>query len=433
MYLIMRILKIIIGLIILLGIYLRLTNIGLPEFATDEAQLALGKSAAWTPFAMELIVMVQKLLGFEMIIARSVSVVFGVACLPLIYLITKEISSKRAALIALGLSAIIPTHIIFSKLAYPSVYLCFAWLLTLLMFLKAKQNNELTNKRINESIYLIGLFLAAVLSTFIKTQGLLLPLFLLIVSGFKLLRSKKSLSIVNCQLSIVLALSLAPVSFYILTKPGIFATLFLYGGNMYGTSNFVQRITDLVMQWWELAPLFLILFALSILHFFRRPKSNVRSPKLSWPIWTLILIGIINGLLLGPSHEYYTTHLIYWCIPIAMLIANLKPIWISTVLIIITAHSFVGLQTHRLYTKESYWNTHADKINEALGDANEVIALGYPGHHIRWYLKPEVLVGKNMDLRQRNGTFLLLNKEEWVKVSNGEKVYEDEKIMIVKR
>jgi uncharacterized membrane protein len=414
--------SIILWLIIILGIILRLTDIGFPEFATDEAQLALGKSAAWTPLVMQFVTFIQNIFGYKMIIARSGSVIFGIGCLPIIYLIVKEVADKNAALISTALAAIIPTHIVFSKLAYPSVYLCFAWLLTTWLFLKARKQSTSSN-------LLIALFLSSVLSTFIKTQGLLLPFFLLIATLIDILKKR------NYQLPIILILSLIPVTLYILTKPGVFATLFLYGGNMYGVSDFLTRITGIINLWWHLTPLFLMLFVLSLISLHLKAKSY----KL---IYLLIFIGIINGLLLGPAHEYYTTHHIYWCIPIGIMLAKWKPCWSTLALGLIAIHTimvtgprdiFLNANTHSLYKEEGYWNQHEAAINDALKETEKVIVLGFPGHHIRWYLDPEVLVGRNMDLRDRSGTYLLLDKEEWVQVSDGDKIYEDEEVMIVKR
>jgi hypothetical protein len=63
----------------------------------------------------------------------------------------------------------------------------------------------------------------------------------------------------------------------------------------------------------------------------------------------------------------------------------------------------------------------------------EVIALGATGHHVRWYLTPEVLVGNDMDLTQRNGMFILLDKAAMEKIPGAIVVYEDERLIVAKR
>ena len=85
-----------------------------------------------------------------------------------------------------------------------------------------------------------------------------------------------------------------------------------------------------------------------------------------------------------------------------------------------------------MFKEEGYWNTHAEKINEVLKNEDRIIVLGSPGHHIRWYLNPEVLVGKDMDIYNRTGTFLLLDKNETAKFTGAETMYEDEKLTIIK-
>ena len=411
-------------LLIILGILLRLTDVAFPDFATDEAQFALNASAAQPPVGMFFFWLSQAIFGASIISARLVSIILGIAT---IYQIVLTFSDKKVALTAAAVASIFPTHIIFSKLAYLSVPLCFAWALTALMFIKA-------NKKPNDSKLLIGLFLSSVLATFIKTQGLLLPFFLLIGTIIVSTKNKKALSIINYQLSIILALSLLPITLYILTNPGIGATLTLYGGNMYGVSDFLSRIWTLIHLWWTLIPLLLILFILS-------SKFYLLSSKNNWPIYVLILTGVLLGLLLGPAHEYYTTYLVYWSIPVALLLNRMKPCWTPIILTLIVVNTllltgprsiFLNGRTYKVYQNEGYWNTHATKINEVLKGVDEVIVLGHPGHHIRWYLEPRTLVGKNMDLTNRKGVFLNLSKELPVEAV-GEVLYDDEKVVITRK
>ncbi|MBU2259507.1 glycosyltransferase family 39 protein, partial [Patescibacteria group bacterium] len=293
-----RLTSLILWLIILLGIVLRMVDVGIPDFSTDEAQFALGASAAQPPIGMALFAFSQAIFGPSILAARSVSILLGIASVILLFFIARTFLTKDSSLLVAALAGIFPTHILFSRLAYLSIPLCFAWLLVLLTFLKAQKDTR----------WLIPLFLASVFATFIKTQGLLLPLLLLFGTILPLRKSK--LSIVNCQLSIVLALSLIPIGLYIVTNPGILATLLLYGGNMYGLSNFIDRIVTLISLWWGLLPVLLIFGFVSITH----------AREVPWPVWILIGIGTFIGLLLGPAHQYYTTYLVFWTIPNALLI-----------------------------------------------------------------------------------------------------------------
>ena len=419
-------------LIIILGILLRLTDVTFPDFATDEAQFALGASAAQPPIGMFFFWLTQAIFGTSIISARLVSIIFGIATIYLIYQIVLTFSDKKIALTAAALAAIFPTHIIFSRLAYLSVPLCFAWALTTLMFIKAK------NKP-NNSKLLIGLFLSSVLATFIKTQGLLLPFFLLLSSLYAMRKNnKKPLFTIHYSLFIILFLSLIPITLYILTNPGIGATLTLYGGNMYGVSGIFERISTLIKLWWHLIPILSILFALSLIQLVTK---NQKLKTWSLPLTALILAGVLLGLLLGPAHEYYTTYLVYWSIPIALLLSRMKPCWtpiiltlivINTLLIVGPRSIFLNGRTYRVYQSEGYWNTHADRINEVLEGVDEVIVLGHPGHHIRWYLEPLTLVGKNMDLTNRKGVYLNLGKELQVEAV-GEVLYDDEEVIITRK
>ena len=399
-------------LIIILGVLLRLTDVAFPDFATDEAQFALNASAAQPPIGMFFFWLAQTIFGASIISARAVSIAFGIATIYLIYKIVLEFSEKKAALTAAAFASIFPTHIIFSKLAYLSVPLCFAWALTTLMFIKA-------NKKPHDSKLLIALFLSSVLATFIKTQGLLFPLLLLIGIIIESIKNKKPLFTIHYSLFTILFLSLIPITLYILTNPGIGATLTLYGGNMYGVSGILDRTLTLIKLWWHLIPILTILFALSLIHITRKP--NPKTETLT-PALILIVTGILLGLVLGPAHEYYTTYLVYWSIPIALLINRMKPCWTPIILTLIVINTllltgprsvFLNGRTYKLYQSEGYWNTHADQINDALKGVDEVIVMGHPGHHIRWYLEPRVLVGKNIGDNMDSLTLTIAFRSLW--------------------
>ena len=67
------------------------------------------------------------------------------------------------------------------------------------------------------------LYFCSMAGTFVKAQGLLFPLLLL----FGRILEKRRAALRD-PLTIVLALSLIPIFFFVLTHPGLPATLFLY-------------------------------------------------------------------------------------------------------------------------------------------------------------------------------------------------------------
>ena len=388
-----------IGILIAIGILLRITDLAIPDLATDEAQALFAASAAWTPLGMWIIEAVRTILNDEIVVIRFVSVFFGILTLPLIYLTAKEFTNKKTAILAVIIASLFPSHIIFSRLAYLSVQQCFWWIAVLFCYFKARKGDNF--------IWYLALFLTSVAATMTKTQGLLLPLLLIIGT---LIERRKS------KLSITLALSLIPVTFYILTKPGIAATLFLYTGNMYGVSGPFDRIGALIATWWRVIGFFLIALIVSI------PMLR----KLPWPFLTLLTIGTLIGFLLGAGHEYYTTHLVLWSIPIAMMLIKFKPALRSISVAILLLFSVVTLGptgllqnkwTYELYQERGFWNTYAAEINAHLEGEEVVTAIGDIGHHVRWYVKPRVLVGKNMERPYPTNYFLVFGVDEAANVS----------------
>lgn len=395
--------RILILAIITLGILLRFSDITLPELATDEVQAALGVSPAWTPLGMGILRFAQSIFGHEIIVIRGVSILFGLAMLPLVYSLSREYVDQETSLIITAVAAAFPSHIIFSRLAYLSIQLSFAWTLTLLCFLKARKTNDRK--------WIIALFFASFAATMIKTQGLLLP-FLLIIGTI----IEKRKGTVKDTAFWTLVFSLIPVSFYIITHPGIAATLLLYGGNMYGVSGPLSRLTALVSVWWNILGLFLVAIIITL------PALR----KFSWPLWVLIVIGSSIGYILGAGHEYYTTHLVLFSLPIGAALALWRPALRQICLVALLAMSIVIvgphnlLKTswrHHLYQEEGFWNRHAQEINEVLKDQEVVTVLGDAGHHIRWYLEPEVLVGKNLSAPYPTDFAVLLGISEAGKVS----------------
>ncbi|HLD07577.1 MAG TPA: glycosyltransferase family 39 protein [Candidatus Peribacterales bacterium] len=406
------------GLLAALGVLLRITDLPFPDFATDEAQAAFAASAAWTPLAMGIVKGATTLFGEEIIVARSVSALFGIACLPLIYLLSMELTKKRdSALLALVVASLFPSHILFSRLAYPSIQECFFWLAALFFYLRATRSKDMR--------WSIALFFAIVASTMTKTQDILFPA-ALVLGRIAELRTK----VMKDTVTWIIILACIPFVLYVATHPGIAATIFLYGGNMYGVSGPLDRFVTLFETWWRLLALFLIIIAVSL------PALK----KLPWPFHALLGTAILTAYLLGPGHTYYTTHLVFFSLPIAMTITEWKPnirnlclglLTACTLLLLGPRAVFLNPWTEDHYREPGFWNEHAAEINDVLKGEEAVTVLGDAGHHLRWYLEPKVLVGKNMTPPFATKYVLLLGQEELGKVAGSKVVFAGEIAAIV--
>jgi len=411
--------RLLLGMLAALGVLLRVTDLGVPDFATDEAQAALASSAAWTPLGMGILKNVTMLFGQEIIVARSVSALFGIACLPLIYLLTREMTKKTdIALLATVIAALFPTHILFSRLAYLSIQECFWWLVVLYAFLKAKKEKEM--------FWYLLLFAATVASTMTKTQDILLPAFLVIGRIIEL-----RMKVLRDTLSWILIIACIPFGFFFLTHPGISATLFLYGGNMYGVSGPFARIIDLATVWWKLLGIYLIAMAASL------PALRT----FPWPFHALLLVAVLTGYLLGPGHEYYATHLVFFSIPIAtallrsdasLRIAAMGLCTAYTLLTLGPTSLFLNPWTNHLYQKTGFWNQNAAAINDLLKEEEAVTVLGDAGHHFRWYLAPRVLVGRDMIAPYQTQYLILTILAEAPKAKGGTVILSSEELALVK-
>jgi 4-amino-4-deoxy-L-arabinose transferase-like glycosyltransferase len=394
---------------IALGVILRLLNVGSADLATDEAQAALFATQAWPPLGMAILAAVQEVFGHTIAVTRGVSVIFGLASLLLFFLLARALQFERSgALLVATLASIFPSHILFSHLAYLSIQQSFFWLFLLYLLLRFRREKT--------SSLLIGVFLASVAATFVKPQGALLPALLLLGS---LVESRRTLlKAVSCQLSAVLFLSLIPISLYLATSPGVGATALLYGGNMYGFSDLASRVVALVGMWWRVLGLFLIAMLLSL--------TALRT--LPWPVHVLLFIGIAMGLVLGPGHEYYATDLVFFVLPIALFLCTLSLARRAAVLSALVV-STLWVLGPRILVEPGYWNTHATRLNEMLGNEEAVTVLGYAGHHLRWYLEPELLVGRDMRAPYPTGKILVLKGNESQDIS-GTLLYEDERLQL---
>jgi 4-amino-4-deoxy-L-arabinose transferase-like glycosyltransferase len=378
---------------IIIGVLLRLTDISVPDLATDEIQAALGTSPAWPPLGMMILRLAQSLFGEYLFVLRGVSFVFGIATLPLIYRLSRLYTNRDTSLLITAIAAIFPSHILFSKLAYLSVQQCFAWVLLLYCFLRAKKCHAEESRECGMSRsakWLIAFFFASVYATLLKPQGGLVPGLLLL--GLIVEKKKK---VFTEDLFWVTGFSLIPITLYVLTHPGIAATILLYGGNLYGISEFVTRLMTTLHTWWSVLTLFLIAIVLSL----------KMLKKLEWPFLVTLCVGTFIGFFLGPNHAYYTTHFVLFSIPIGMKVAELKPkLQLLSMLILLSTTLFTfGPRTifktpflYPLYQSVGFWNVYAEDINEVLKGEEQVTVLGFAGHHLRWYLTPELLVGRNI-------------------------------------
>jgi 4-amino-4-deoxy-L-arabinose transferase-like glycosyltransferase len=405
------------------GVFLRLVDLGFHDFVTDETQAALGATAAWTPLGMQLFSFTQSLFGHTAIVARSVSAAFGILFLPLLYLLAREYCDKKTSLLAVAVAALFPSHILFSRFAYLSTQLLVGWTLTLLCFLKAKKTRD--------PKWLYGLFFASFYVSMVKTQGLMLPILLAFGTQIETWRVTRKLSLVPSPLSLVLILSLLPVTLYILTHPGIPATILHYEGNLYGTSHFLTRITDLLSTWWHILSLFLLLLLASL--------SSLR--KFSWPLWVTLGWFVLHGLLLGPGNPYYATELTLFALPIAFLITCLPRLSHFPIILTLLATTLMllGPRTYFLsrftlnpFREEGYWNAHAPAINTLLKDERSVTILGKPGHDVRWYLEPRIILGDSMTPPYPT-PFVLVPYGEVPDALKGELVYDDGRIQLYRQ
>jgi hypothetical protein len=390
-------------LLIAIGILLRLTDISVPDFSTDEVQATLAASAAWTPLGMQTLRISQVLFEHSMLAARLTSVLFGIGSLSILYLIARHYMEKKSALLAVAIAAIFPSHILFSRLAFLSIQQSFWWLVLLLMFLNARKCND---KR-----WIYALFFASVAATMAKTQGLLLPgLFLL---GLMVEKKKKVLS---DEIFWALVFSLIPISFYILTHPGILATVMgASDGGAHGVSQPFSRITDLLSMWWRVLGIFLLVILVSL------PKLKT----FSWPLWATLLVGTGLGFLLGPGHAYYATHLVLFALPVAIVLGSMKVKMRGTVFALLLAFTLMTLGPRTLfmnpwlnehYQSVGFWNVYAEELNEALAGEEAVTVLGDAGHHLRWYMEPRVYVGKNLQPPYPTDYVILLGVSEAAKI-----------------
>lgn len=401
--------RLILALLVAAGLALRFASLTLPDISTDEAQFALGASAAQPLVGMQFFDLGQRLFGEENAVVRAVAGAWGILGVALLAAIGLVLGGRKTAAVVGLIALFFPSHVVFSRLAYLSAPLTAWWLAVLLMFLVAEKRT--TPQAI------IGLYGVSFVATFIKTQAFLLPLALLLYRAVRL-RGK----IVRDPLAWALALSMIPIMLYIAAHPGILATVAQYGGNQYGLLDVGGRLFALAMSAWSIMGIGLFVCALA--------TPALRTMPAPW--WIALTVGIGQGYVLGPENAYYMTDLVLLALPIGIALASSRRMILAGTACAIAIFIAASLMTISTQRRHDYWETHAGAINEALADADAVIVLGNAGHHLRWYIEPYVLVGKDMNIEDRSGYFLLLDPSERDRISGGEVVYKDGVVTIVR-
>lgn len=148
---------IIVSLILVLALSLRLWNIGESGFNSDEAVYS-GQAASLAgfeefnqhfsifrahPLLLQFFVSIAfTLFGVSDIIARSISVIFGVATILVTYFITKNLFSINTAIVSTLILSVLPYHITMTRQVFVDIPLSFFYLLTLLFLIKYIKTNR---------------------------------------------------------------------------------------------------------------------------------------------------------------------------------------------------------------------------------------------------------------------------------------------------
>lgn len=391
---------------LLIGLLLRLWNIDLPDLATDEAQFILGASAAHPPLGM-LLFRGALAVHHSITAARMVSVLAGIASVGVLFAIAQRTQNRRTAITVSAVAAVFPGHVLFSKSAYLDGLLILTWLLTILTYEHTRAYSEKKN-----GFSLFFLWAAAVASTFLKAQGFLFPLILLFWRIWEMRRQRPW----RDPITGVLILSMVPITLYLMTSPEIVATLQLYGGGLFGLQNILLRFLHTFGMWWHTLLLVLPLGIIALPWLKQYPRS----------VLLLCLLAVLQPLLLGPGHTYYATELVVFALPIGLLITRLPRIAQMIALILCIGSAC----TVQLRTPTTYWNTHAESLNALLAQEERVIAVGPVGHHVRWYLRPEILVGNAMDLTRWNGIIVDLGTDQ--ELPTHTVFYQDERLRLLR-
>lgn len=401
------------------GILLRMADLSVPDFSTDEAQYAFGSRAH--PFvAISMMQIFQALFGHSIPVVRSVSVLAGIATLFVLFATSRLLYSERKdiSLLTLTVASLFTSHILLSRLAYLDATQCLMWTFLLYAFLRARARQTTASITI--------LHIASVLAIFVKVQGMLFPFFLLLGRIIE-----KRGRVYRDPVFLALCLSFVPFTFYILSQPEVGAVFFLYTGKVIGFIDPAGRAVSLLLLWKSILGIFLVLIPLSL--------TQVR--RLPWPVLVLLALAIGINFFLSPR-LYYSTYLIFFALPIGLLLASWTLPWRLTALtlILLSALLIAGprifpFASYRFYLFQSpgYWNTHAAAINESIGESDEVIAIGHVGHQVRWYIDAKVIVGHEMDTEHMRGTFVVVAPPGTYTLENAEELYSDERVQVYQR
>ncbi len=406
-------------LVIALGVALRFVDLGVPDLFTDETQFILGGVSNGHPApALWILRGAEMLFGPHILVVRITMAVAGVLCLLPLYGIARRIMSARGALLSVAVASIVPSHIIFSRIAYLDVFLCLGWLLMTFTFLWTTE--KVTPTR------LFLLYLVFLIASFAKTQAFLLT-FLFVIGRIFVLRRKAW----KDPVLFLLVLSTIPILLTVATHPAILANIIGNSRNgLFGAAP--SRFLALIGMWWSTSWLFLPFLAFSV------PFAR----RFPWPVWMLFSVASLIGFFFGANHPYYATYLIVYAlalgVALSLLPRSLSLVVVATLAVITVL--FVGPRDlvprstlYSWYREPGYWNTHADIINEKLDGASVVTVLGDAGHQVRWYLNPRVLVGKTMDPRDIRGMILLLDNSQRNVFPDATTVYKDNRVEILNR
>lgn len=402
-------------LLLLLGIalaaVLRFNDLTLPDLATDEAQFALGWSAAHPPLGMWLLRLAQWIAGPHLWVVRAGPVLAGVLTVVVLFFLARAEHRKDAAMLTLFLAAVWPSHVLFSRLAFLTVFQCLAWLVLLLCFVHARRERSVP--------WLLAVYAATLAAVFIKAQGFLLPGFLLL--GLLIERRQR---IVRDPLAWAVLLGVLPVILYIASHPGVPATVLFYAGSKFDIYHIGPRLLELLATW--RSTLGIAILAL--------PYGAWQLRRLSWPVAAMAFLAVIQGLYLDPGSAYYSAQLVVFSLPVAVGLMSVGPpvrivVWVLIAAVTLAMYGpyphLVTRWTHPLYREEGYWNAHADQINAVLSEEPVIGVVGSTGHQLRWYLAPRLLVGE-----QETGVTLYVHQKP---TEGGEVLYDDGVVVIVRK
>jgi len=414
-----RVEKYVLWVCITAGCCLRFVDLTFADLATDEAQFVLGATAAHPKPSLWVFQIAQFIGGSTLLSVRLPVALVGCLIVWLMYVIARRECGKETALRVAALAAIFPSAIVFSRLAYLSTFVIASWLFFTYCFLRARRDSSV--------FMLILLFFASVIASYTKTQGFVFTFMLLLGCIIQ-----KRQRVFQDPVAIILALSLVPISATLVTSPAILATLTQYSGGAFGAHAPLERLSTLFSSWVLMVPFFLPLLLLSV----------QRARQLPWSMVLLMCLGMGMAFFLGPSHLYYTADVIYTMFAIGLWMGTLHAyVRLSIVSVLCVTTVFVLQPMHWMqhsyrvppFSQVPYWNTHASQLESVLHTQTELTILGNNvGHHVRWYLRPEITVIRDpSNYLPVTGTYMILQPTPvpaWLQTNTP--LYEDTHVSI---